>query len=171
MAVADLALVKPAQAHVHEFLELAFVTAGLAIHSEAGTSVLHRGHVVVMAAGGWHAYQPDLEMHVVNIRVGVEVLRELLPWLGTLPGLGYLFEVEHSSPLFSTAVASIDSNQARTIRPAVRAFAEPPIATDGHLFSRLARRRGRASATEPFQHSRHGPRASGGSRAVAASGG
>jgi len=96
VAVADLALVKPAQAHVHEFLELAFVTAGQAIHSsEAGTRVLHRGHVVVIAAGGWHAYQPDPELHVVSVRVGIEVLRELLPWLSALPGLGYLFDVEH----------------------------------------------------------------------------
>jgi quercetin dioxygenase-like cupin family protein len=71
VAVAELALREPAQAHVHEFLELAFVTAGSATHtSEAGTTLLRPGHVVVIAAGGWHAYHPELELHVVSIRVG-----------------------------------------------------------------------------------------------------
>lgn len=82
VAVAELALAEPTQAHVHEFFELAFVTAGQAVHtSEAGTMLLHPGHVVVIAAGGWHAYDPEPELHVVSIRVGIEVLRELLPWL------------------------------------------------------------------------------------------
>jgi AraC-like DNA-binding protein len=140
VAVADLELVKPAPAHVHEFLELAFVTAGQAVHtSDAGTTLLHPGHVVVIAAGGWHAYQPDPELHIISIRVGIEVLRELLPWLSTLPGLGYLFDAEHSSPLPSAAVAGIDSDQARAIRSAVRALAEPGMASHPQPFSRLAR--------------------------------
>jgi AraC family L-rhamnose operon transcriptional activator RhaR len=140
VTVADLVLAEPARAHVHEFLELAFVTAGQAVHtSEAGTTLLRRGQVVLIAAGGWHAYRPDLELHVVSVRVGPGVLRTALPWVGTLPGIGYLFDMKRSSGRPSTLVAEIPPDARRTLRPAIRALTDPPEATYSDLFSRLAR--------------------------------
>lgn len=136
----DLVLCEPAAVHVHDFLELAFVTAGRAVHtSEAGTTLLHRGHVVVIAAGGWHAYRPEPKLHVVSVRVGVGVLRRVFPWVTTFAGIGYLFDVERSSSRPSTLVREIDLNTATTICPAIRALTHPPTAAHADLFFRLAR--------------------------------
>lgn len=135
-----LLLSEPARAHVHEFLELAFIVDGGALHvSEAGTTLLRQGHVVVIAAGAWHGYRPDPDLTVVSVRVGIGILRRVLPWVGTLPGIGYLFDVEEPSPRPSILVTEISPATARAIRPAISALTDPPRAGHADLFSRVAR--------------------------------
>lgn len=97
ITAARLRLVEPADGHTHEFFEVAIVTDGAAAHvSEAGTTCLHPGRLVLIAPGGWHGYAPEPSLRVAVVRIGSGVLRRTLAWLGRFGGVGYLFDVTGS---------------------------------------------------------------------------
>jgi AraC-like DNA-binding protein/mannose-6-phosphate isomerase-like protein (cupin superfamily) len=80
--------------HVHDFIELALVTAGSAQHRTAGGSRrLGPGDLVVVRPGGWHAYDLDPEVgpfEVTNAYLGPELLHAELAWLLDYPALARL---------------------------------------------------------------------------------
>jgi AraC family L-rhamnose operon transcriptional activator RhaR len=78
--------------HGHAFLEFAVVLAGSATHvSSSGTRLLRQGSLVVMRPGEWHGYADVVELSVLNIYVGPELLAHELRWVVEDPRLGALF--------------------------------------------------------------------------------
>ncbi len=81
-----LDLVEPAAPHSHDFLELAVVTGGSAVHvSVAGERPLARGSVVLLRPGDWHGYTACADLAVHNVYIGSEVLDHELAWLRADP--------------------------------------------------------------------------------------
>ncbi len=77
--------------HDHQFLEVAFVVAGQALHcSLHGEHILERGYFVVLRPGVWHAYQACVGLEVLNAYVGQELLQRELAWIQQDPLLGRL---------------------------------------------------------------------------------
>lgn len=75
-------LTAPSAPHSHDFLELAVVTAGRAVHvSAAGEQELTRGSVVLLRPGDWHGYADCAGFGVYNVYIGPEVLSRELAWL------------------------------------------------------------------------------------------
>ncbi|GAB2870536.1 helix-turn-helix domain-containing protein [Streptomyces mayteni] len=72
--------------HSHDFLELAVVTGGSAVHvSAAGERPLARGSVVLVRPGDWHGYDACADLVVHNVYLGSEVLGHELAWLRADP--------------------------------------------------------------------------------------
>lgn len=70
-------------AHEHEFLEIALVTRGAALHvSRDGDRALRPGSVVIVAPNEWHAYDNCKDLVVFDCFVAQEVLEGLLGVLG-----------------------------------------------------------------------------------------
>ncbi|WP_329125521.1 AraC family transcriptional regulator [Streptomyces sp. NBC_01465] len=68
--------------HAHDFVELALVTAGRAVHvSAAGRRELARGSAVLLAPGDWHGYEECHDLALYNVYVDARVLRRELAWL------------------------------------------------------------------------------------------
>lgn len=135
-----LCLSEPAGAHVHDFLELGLVVGGNAVHtSEAGTTLLAPGRLVIIGPGGWHAYTPDPTVCMVVVRVGVPVLRSTLGWLGSLGGIGYLFDPSAMPMMPGAFVADLDPGVATAICPAMASLVGPATGTPIDALGRLAR--------------------------------
>lgn len=79
--------------HVHDFIELALVTAGSADYSTSdGTARLAAGDVVVVRPGSWHAYAlvgAD-PFAVTNAYLGPEMVHGSMAWLLDYPRLARL---------------------------------------------------------------------------------
>ena len=74
--------------HTHDFIELAFVTDGSALHrAAAGTALVERGSVVLVRPGSWHAYERLEPLTVVNLYVAPELLHRDLSWILEHPSL------------------------------------------------------------------------------------
>jgi len=79
------------QPHEHEFMELALVLGGRAVHRTLdGTQRIGRGWVLVLRPGVWHAYEDCRELSVFNVYAGMELLADELAWLGREPAAGWL---------------------------------------------------------------------------------
>ncbi len=78
--------------HDHDFLEIALVTAGHAIHRTIhGQNPLGPGDVVVVQPGQWHAYEQARDLWLFNCCFGTDLLLRELAWVGSDPLLGRLF--------------------------------------------------------------------------------
>lgn len=97
--------------------------------SEAGTTPLRAGRIVVVGPGGWHAYWPDLALYLVVIRVGTGLLRSTLGWLGSLGGIGYLFDTSCPPTLPGVIVADLDQAVTDAISSTISLLAAQPPAT------------------------------------------
>lgn len=68
--------------HSHDFLELAVVVGGGAVHvSSTGTHQLGRGSVLALRPGDWHGFADCRGLDIYNVYVGLEVFRRELSWL------------------------------------------------------------------------------------------
>lgn len=76
------------EGHRHEFVEIAFVSAGVGTHaSDGGERALRRGDVVLLLPGAWHAYLRCDSLAVVNCCIPAQALRCELAWLRTDPSV------------------------------------------------------------------------------------
>ncbi|GAA2110080.1 hypothetical protein GCM10009841_31820 [Microlunatus panaciterrae] len=74
--------------HSHDFLELAVLGSGAAVHvTRAGRQQLKPGTVLVMRPGAWHGYTDCVRADIINVYLGPELLRRELIWLLDFPDL------------------------------------------------------------------------------------
>ncbi|MBA3687182.1 MAG: AraC family ligand binding domain-containing protein, partial [Planctomycetes bacterium] len=86
MHVGDSAL------HDHEFLEIAFMVDGHAVHRTIhGEQAVGRGDLILLHPGQWHAYEKAHNLVIYNCCFGVDLLMRELAWARTDPVLGCLF--------------------------------------------------------------------------------
>jgi AraC family L-rhamnose operon transcriptional activator RhaR len=77
--------------HSHDFIELAVVTRGTAVHRAAsGVRRLRRGSAILLRPGDWHGYEDCRGLSVANLYVAPEVFRRELAWVRERPRLGRL---------------------------------------------------------------------------------
>jgi AraC family L-rhamnose operon transcriptional activator RhaR len=77
--------------HSHDFIEVAVVTRGTAVHRAAsGLRRLRRGSVVLLRPGDWHGYEDCRGLSVANLYVAPEVFRRELAWVREQPRLARL---------------------------------------------------------------------------------
>ncbi|GAB3753958.1 helix-turn-helix transcriptional regulator [Microlunatus parietis] len=74
--------------HIHDFIELALVVAGRAVHRTAdGDRMIIPGQVVAVRPGSWHAYLRPERCTVINVYVGPRLLLTDLAWCLAHPSL------------------------------------------------------------------------------------
>jgi AraC family L-rhamnose operon transcriptional activator RhaR len=77
--------------HSHDFIELAIVLGGSAIHVTDGRQTeLGAGSIVAVRPGGWHGYRVRDTITVFNVYLTPELVRRDLPWLLDFPDLARL---------------------------------------------------------------------------------
>ncbi|GAA0930517.1 helix-turn-helix transcriptional regulator [Virgisporangium aurantiacum] len=77
--------------HSHDFIEVAVVTRGTAVHRAAsGVRRLRRGSAILLRPGDWHGYEDCRGLSVANLYVAPEVFRRELAWVHEQPRLGRL---------------------------------------------------------------------------------
>ena len=115
-----LCLLDPADGHTHEFFELGLLTGGSAIHmSEAGTTPLRAGRLVVVGPGGWHAYWPDLALYLVSYSGRDRTIAFDPRMAGSLGGIGYLLDTSCPPTLPGVIVADLDQAVTEAISPTI----------------------------------------------------
>jgi AraC-like DNA-binding protein/mannose-6-phosphate isomerase-like protein (cupin superfamily) len=78
----------PVVPHAHDFCEVAVVVSGRAAYrTRHGTRGLRGGDVVAVRPGSWHEYRAVVELEVVNVYLGQELLSGELAWVLDHPGL------------------------------------------------------------------------------------
>jgi AraC family transcriptional regulator, L-rhamnose operon transcriptional activator RhaR len=78
--------------HDHDFLELAVVTDGQAVHRTIhGQEVMKRGDCVLLSPGQWHAWEQCHDLWLFNCCFGTDLLLRELAWVRTDPLLVHLF--------------------------------------------------------------------------------
>jgi AraC family L-rhamnose operon transcriptional activator RhaR len=81
----------PNPVHSHSFVEIAFATAGTAVHrSLAGSLRLRTGDVVLLRPGVWHGYEECERLVLYNCCFSSALLRGELAWTREDPLLSYL---------------------------------------------------------------------------------
>ena len=93
VAASPIVVVEDGPPHVHDFIELALVTAGWTDHTTRdGTVRLGAGDVVVARPGSWHAYAlvRDEPFAVTNAYLGPELVHGSMAWLLDHPRVGRL---------------------------------------------------------------------------------
>jgi AraC family transcriptional regulator, L-rhamnose operon transcriptional activator RhaR len=81
---------EPMEDHTHNFVEIAVVTGGAAVHrSLAGRQQLGPGDVVFLRPGVWHGYETR-HLELYNCCFSAELLHRELAWTREDPLLGYL---------------------------------------------------------------------------------
>lgn len=97
IAAWHVVVAEPVPPHVHDFIELALVTAGAGHHRTAArTERLVPGDVVVLRPGAWHAYIPEPTgepFEVTNAYLGPETVHHELAGLLEHPRLARLLLV------------------------------------------------------------------------------
>ena len=79
---------EPVDPHIHDFIELALVVAGRAVHRTAdGDRMIIPGQVVAVRPGSWHAYLQPERCTVINVYVGPRLLLTDLAWCLAHPSL------------------------------------------------------------------------------------
>ncbi|MET0692747.1 MAG: AraC family transcriptional regulator [Propionibacteriaceae bacterium] len=74
--------------HSHDFLEIAFLRSGTAVHLRPdGGTPLQSGSVVAVRPGQVHGYADCVEADILNLYVGPELLRRELVWTLDHPDL------------------------------------------------------------------------------------
>jgi AraC family L-rhamnose operon transcriptional activator RhaR len=78
--------------HDHDFVELALVTGGHAVHRTIhGQAAIGRGACFLIHPGQWHAYEQARELVVYNCCFGTDLLLRELAWVRVDPLLSALF--------------------------------------------------------------------------------
>lgn len=78
--------------HEHDFIEIALVTAGQAVHRTIhGQGMIGVGDVVVFQPGQWHAYERARDLVLYNCCFGTDLLVRELAWVRHDPVLAALF--------------------------------------------------------------------------------
>ncbi len=78
-------------AHSHDFVEVALVAAGAAVHRTArGDRRIGRGDAFLLRPGSWHAYHHCRGLEIYNCCFGTELLQRELAWVLEDPVLGRL---------------------------------------------------------------------------------
>lgn len=78
--------------HDHDFIEIAIVTAGQALHREiGGQRILETGDVVILLPGHWHAWEQCHDLRLFNICLTNELLHHELRWTLTNPSINRLW--------------------------------------------------------------------------------
>jgi AraC-like DNA-binding protein/mannose-6-phosphate isomerase-like protein (cupin superfamily) len=103
LAAGPFVVAEPVPPHVHDFVELALVVAGVGSHTTAdGTDRLSPGDVVVVRPGAWHAWTPEAGVQplaVTNAYLGPETLHQELGWVLDDPRLARLLLVGGRLPV------------------------------------------------------------------------
>jgi AraC family L-rhamnose operon transcriptional activator RhaR len=74
--------------HTHDFIEIAFVLQGQALHRSAtGSATIGRASVALVRPGSWHAYERLHALTVVNLYIAPELLHRELSWILDYPAL------------------------------------------------------------------------------------
>lgn len=82
--------------HQHDFLEIALVVGGKALHRTIhGTIPVHPGDVFLLRPGDWHAYEKCQHLRLANCNIGVDLLSGPLSWMQDDPLLGPLLGLNH----------------------------------------------------------------------------
>lgn len=77
--------------HQHDFLEIALVVSGKALHRTIhGTVTVHPGDVFLLRPGEWHAYEKCRDLRLANCCIGTDLVSGPLGWLHDDPLLGPL---------------------------------------------------------------------------------
>lgn len=72
--------------HQHDFIELALVVGGHALHRTIrGLAPVAAGDVLVLRPGQWHAYERAVELRLANCTFGADLLHGPLAWLADDP--------------------------------------------------------------------------------------
>lgn len=80
--------------HDHDFLELALVTGGHAVHRTVhGEEPVRTGDLFVLHPGQWHAYERCHNLRLYNCCIGVETLARELAWARHDPQLALVVPV------------------------------------------------------------------------------
>lgn len=67
--------------HDHDFVEIAMVVAGKALHRDVhGTSPLQVGDVIVLLPGQWHAYEQCVDLRLYNCCFTASLFHDELAW-------------------------------------------------------------------------------------------
>ncbi len=78
-------------AHDHDFVEVAVVSGGSAVHETLyGERRIGRGDAFVIRPGAWHAYRHCAQLAVVNCCFQARLVERELHWLAGEPGLRLL---------------------------------------------------------------------------------
>jgi len=78
--------------HDHDFLEIALVTSGHAIHRTIhGQTAVGEGDAFILHPGQWHAYERCRGLHIYNCLFAIELLTREFAWARTDPQLAPLF--------------------------------------------------------------------------------
>jgi AraC family L-rhamnose operon transcriptional activator RhaR len=78
----------PVRPHAHDFCEVAVVVSGRAVHrTRHGSHDLRTGDVVAVRPGSWHEYRDVVDLDVLNIYLGQELLSGDLAWMLSYPRL------------------------------------------------------------------------------------
>jgi AraC family L-rhamnose operon transcriptional activator RhaR len=149
--------------HTHDFIEIALVAEGRAVHRTiGGTIAIGPGDAFIMHPGAWHAYERCQGLHLANCTFAGDLLVRELAWTVEDPRLGALLHRAPGEPLHlrlpeaglraalsaADAIRGLQSSDA-TARPAIH----------GHLLLLLAAlapqvpvtRSGRPALSEPLQ--------------------
>ncbi len=74
--------------HQHDFIEIALVVDGRAVHRTIhGLAPISRGDVFVIQPGQWHAYERCRELRLHNCGFGTDLLHRQLAWVHSDPAL------------------------------------------------------------------------------------
>ncbi len=77
--------------HQHDFLEIALVVGGKALHRTIhGVVTIRPGDVFLLRPGEWHAYEKCQELRLANCCMGTDLVSGPLGWLKDDPVLGPL---------------------------------------------------------------------------------
>lgn len=72
---------EPVVMHTHDFLELAYVTGGDALHvTSSGSLPIECGTLIAIRPGQRHTYEECRDLEVFNMALGAELLRRELLW-------------------------------------------------------------------------------------------
>jgi AraC family L-rhamnose operon transcriptional activator RhaR len=106
--------------HDHDFLEIALVTDGHAVHRTIhGQVAIGAGDLFILHPGQWHAYERCRALRVYNCLFGVELLTREFAWARSDPQLSSLFPVRlhaHGQPQRPTGQGIISMHLDKALR-------------------------------------------------------
>ena len=128
--------------HTHDFIEIALVAEGRAIHRTlSGTAAIGPGDTFVIHPGSWHAYERCQGLRLANCNFASDLLTRELAWTREDPQLGPLLHQSHGAPLQLTlcAAALVGAlHEADAMRALQAVGAAARTALHGHLLLLLA---------------------------------
>jgi AraC family L-rhamnose operon transcriptional activator RhaR len=109
----------PTPFHDHDFLELAVVHAGDAVHQGIhGERPISRGDVVVLHPGQWHGYARCLTLDLTNLCVPTALFTHELAWLAADPLVAALLPARGAASVQEVIHVHADEVAMAAIEPA-----------------------------------------------------